>query len=123
MRADKRPKLLPPTKRRWPAKTVHGDFGDQLCAKREMFAETTAAKNEIKVISLIDQGTNRICTTQLIDHYTRFSRIYFEQIKPIEPTPLVFGGTFWKNEVFRFVQCFTHRLYGRQRKFTDRIPF
>jgi hypothetical protein len=78
VRADKRPKLSPGSKRWRSAEAVHCDFRGQLCASRKVFAESTAAKNVVKVKGLIDERSNGICPTQPIDRYTGLSRIYFE---------------------------------------------
>src|SRR5262245_35043517 len=86
-----------------------------------MIAPSATAKYEVTVISLVDQGADRLCTTDAIDGDARNGRVDFEQIEPLEPTPRIIRGIFRTDEILFFVKGLAYQFRRCQCKFSDRI--
>ena len=87
-----------------------------------MVAKPSSAKNEIKVIGLVDQGAHSLRSSDLFDWDLRTTGFFiFKQVEPLEPPPLVIASTFRTNEIFLFVERLAHHFRWRQCKLDDRI--
>lgn len=86
-----------------------------------MVAKPTTAKNEGKMIGLVDQGVNSPGSGNPVDRDARTGWIALEQIDPLKPAPLVIGDTIRTNKELLRVQRFADHFRWRQGKLNDRI--
>ena len=65
-----------------------------------MIAKLSSAKNEIKVIGLVDQGAHSLGSSDLFDWDLRTTGYFiFKQVESLESPPLVIAGTSRTNEI------------------------
>ena len=87
-----------------------------------MIAKLSGAKNEIKVIGLVDQGAHSLGASDLFDWDLRTTCYFiFKQVESLESPPRVIAGTSRTNEISIWVERLAHYFRWRQCKLDDRI--